>query len=590
MASDNEQSITPKEVAATTDTKSSNEHSEKVTEILATATATEVGEKDAKSNDEEGKGTSPPVSKPKSTRFWLVFVSLCLSAFTANLNATILTTVLPLIVRDLDVSANYIWINASFAIAAAAIQPLCGQLANIYGRRYPMLFSLLTFTLGSGISGGATSFSMLIGGRTVQGLGAGGIILLMEVIVSDLLPQRERAQYLGIILTTGSLAVLIGPVIGGAFGTSATWRWCFYISVPIGGIGFILAALFLKLKAPKHATWTEAVARIDFVGNGIFITSTVSILVGLVLGGQVFPWGTYHVIVPIVLGGVGWVAFGGHQVSGVCKEPTMPPRLFSNRTSLVCFVNNFITSMLLEWTAYYLPYYFQVLKGSSQLFSSVQVLPFNVFLVPSAIITGAILGKTGKYKPLHWAGFALFALASGLFSTMDETTSTVKWVFWQFFGAFGLGSVILSILPAIQASLPESDVAAATGVHAFLRSFGFVWGFTVPSLVFNNEVYRNLYLVDDPEVRAAIAAGDAYAQAHGPLLDGLTGVTKQQTLRLYAKCLQTVWYTALAFSLFGFLLVFVEKGLKLRETVQTEYGLQEEGSEEARVESGGERS
>ncbi|KAI1421993.1 major facilitator superfamily domain-containing protein [Xylaria sp. FL1777] len=579
MASDSKQPITGHETLITAE-KTSDDGLGQVTEMAAETTG-----KGVQANGDENKA---PKASPKSTRFWLVFVSLCLSAFTANLNATILTTVLPLIVRDLDAGSNFIWINASFSIAAAAIQPLCGQLANIYGRRYPMLFSLIAFTLGSGISGGAKTLAMLIGGRTVQGLGAGGIILLMEVIISDLLPQRERAQYLGIVLTTGSLAVLVGPIIGGAFGTSATWRWCFYISVPIGGVGFILAALFLKLKTPKHAAWTAAVARIDFVGNTIFIASTASILVGLVLGGQVFPWGTYHVIVPIVLGAVGWLVFAGHQASGLCKEPTMPPRLFSNRTAVVGFVNNFIAAMLLEWTVYYLPYYFQTLKGSSQLFSSVQVLPFNVFLVPSAIVNGAILTKTGKYKPLHWSGFGFFALASGLFSTMDQSTSTVKWVFWQFFGAFGLGGIILSILPAIQASLPESDVAAATGVHAFLRSFGFVWGFTVPSLVFNNEVTHNLYLVDDPEVRAAIAAGDAYAQAHGPLLENLMGVAKQQTLQLYAKCLQTVWYTALAFSLFGFLLVFVEKGLKLRETVETEYGLQEDENKEARAKDGGE--
>ncbi|KAI4858858.1 major facilitator superfamily domain-containing protein [Hypoxylon rubiginosum] len=543
------------------------------------------------STDEKVSGTVvealTPIPKPapKPARFWLVFVSLCLSAFTANLNATILSTAMPLIVRDIDAGTSYIWINAAYSIAAAAIQPTFGQLANIYGRRWPMLVSLALFTVGSGISGGATGFSMLVAGRTVQGLGGGGIMVLMEVIVSDLLPLRERAQYLGIVLSTGSLAVLIGPIVGGAFSTRATWRWCFYISVPIGGIGFILAAIFLRLKMPVHAHWKAAVARIDLVGNTIFIAATCSMLVGLVMGGQLYPWSSFHVIVPIVLGGVGWLVFAGYEISPLCKEPTMPPRIFSNRTAVTGFAINFISSMLLEWTVYYLPYYFQTLRGSTQLFSSVQVLPFNVFLVPSAIINGVIMTKTGQYKPLHWAGFGFFALASGLFSSMDATTSTVKWVFWQFFGAYGLGCLIMSILPGIQSSLPEADVAASTAVHAFLRSFGFVWGFTIPSLVFNNQITHNLNVVQDPGVRTAVAAGDAYSQANGPLLASLTGESRDQTLRLYTISLQSVWYTALGFSLLGFLLVFLEKRIKLRENLETEYGLEEEankdGSEQA---------
>lgn len=521
--------------------------------------------------------TAAPAPTPKPLAFWLVFVSLCLSAFTANLNATILTTVMPLIVREIDAGPQYIWINAAYAISAAAIQPTCGQLANIYGRRWPMIISLALFTLGSGISGGATDLGMLVGGRTVQGLGGGGVMMLMEVIVSDLLPQRERAQYLGIVLSTGSLAVLIGPIIGGAFGTEATWRWCFYISVPIGGIGFILAAAFLRLKSPKHETWQRALARVDFVGNALFIAATCSVLIGLVMGGQLHPWGSANVIVPIVLGAIGWVAFGALQVFSLSKEPIMPPRLFSNRTAVTGFVNNFISCMLLEWTVYYLPFYFQTLKGSSQLFSSVQVLPFNVFLVPSAIINGGIMAKTGKYKVLHLLGFAFFALASGLFSRMDENTPTAEWVFWQFFGAYGLGCLIMSILPAIQASLPEADVASSTGVHAFLRSFGFVWGFTIPSLVVNNQVNRNLYLITDPEIQGAVAGGGAFSQAHSPLLNSLTGETQAQVYRVYALSLQAVWYVALAFSLLGFLLVFAEKQLKLRESLgETEFGLQEE--------------
>jgi EmrB/QacA subfamily drug resistance transporter len=522
-----------------------------------------------------------PTLTAKSTRFWLVFVSLCLTAFTANLNATILSTVIPLIVRDLHAEDEFIWINASFAIAAATIQPLCGQVSNIFGRRYPMLMALGLFTLGSGICGGANSVGMLIAGRTVQGLGGGGLMMLLEIIVCDLLPLRERAQYLGVILSVASLGVAVGPTIGGAFANKNQWRWCFYISVPIGAVGFILAAVFLRLKNPPKTSLKSALARVDAVGNVIFIASSCSILLGLTMGGQIYAWSSPRVYVPILLGALGWILFGFHQGSNYCKEPTMPLRLFSNRTAVSGFFLVFISCMLLEWTVYYLPYYFQALKGSSPLYSSVQVLPFNLFLIPSAMINGGLLAKFGQYKPIHWAGFAMFTIGAGLFSTMDTSTSTVKWVFWQLFAAWGLGGLIMSTLPAIQASLPESDVATSTGTHAFIRSFGFVWGFTIPSLVFNNRVRANINLIDDATVRATIAKGEAYSQANGPLLASLSEKVKDQLLQIYTISLRDLWYTAFAFSLLGFLLVFFEKKIKLREELKTEFGLEDKSNEKS---------
>ncbi|KAF1950203.1 putative macrolide phosphotransferase k [Byssothecium circinans] len=511
----------------------------------------------------------------KSVRFWLVFASLLLPAFAANLNATILSTVMPSIVEEIHAGERFIWINAAYAIACAAIQPLLGQLSNIFGRRYPMLLSLALFTLGSGISGGANSLSMLVAGRTVQGLGGGGIIMLMEVIICDLLPQRERPKYLGIVLGVMTLGVLLGPSLGGVFTKNASWKWAFYVSVPIGGVSLLLAIPLLRLKTPVNTNTRTALARIDFMGNIIFLAATCSMLVGLIMGGQTYPWSSFKVILPIALGAVGWILFGFHQASSFVKEPTMPLRIFSNRTALTGYLLVFISSMLLEWIVYYLPYYFQTLKGSSPLFSSVQVLAFNFFLIPSAAINGLIMGKTGKYKPIHFAGFAFLSIGIGLFTTMDTNTSTVKWVFWELFASYGLGCLINSTLPAIQSSLPEKDVATSTGVHAFLRSIGFVWGFTVPSLVFNGQIGYHRNVVDDLSVRARIVTGGAYANGGSNLLKSLAGVVKDQVTRLYTVSLRDVWYTALGFSVVGFFLVFAEKSLLLRVELQTEFGLEE---------------
>ncbi|OCL14897.1 MFS general substrate transporter [Glonium stellatum] len=524
--------------------------------------------------------SGPPATTTKSIRFWLLFSSLCLAAFCCNLEATVLTTVIPLIVRDLHVKDQYIWVNASYAIAAAVIQPLCGQVSNIFGRRMPMLLALALFTFGSGICGGASSTAMLIAGRTFQGLGAGSMMMLMEVITCDILPLRERSKYLGFMLAFASVGVTAGPTIGGALASRSTWRWAFYVCVPPGGSCFLLAVAFLRLKSPREPTWKAALLRVDVLGNVIFIASTSSMLLGLIMGGQLYHWSSWRIVVPIVLGALGWFLFAFHQASPYCKEPTIPPRLFSNRTAVTGFALVFLSCMLLEWIVYFLPYYFQTVRGSSALRSGVQSLPFNCFLVPVAAINGQLLFKFGQYKPLHWAGFGFVALAAGLFSTMDSNTSTVKWVFWQFFASCGIGSLVMSTLPAIQSSLPESDVATSTGVHAFLRNFGFAWGFTIPSLVFNNRVRAGINTVEDPEVRAIIASGDAYSQANSPLFASLTVKAKEQTIRLYTVSLRSLWYAALAFSLLGFILVFLEKRIKLRESLQTQFGLDEKKDSE----------
>jgi EmrB/QacA subfamily drug resistance transporter len=557
----------------------SSQHSGEL-ELLESGQRHEPKFEDVQVNVTKDESEKPEKSARKPLRFWLVFVSLLLPAFAANLNATILSTVMPVIVKEIHAEERYIWIHASYAIAAAAIQPLFGQIANIYGRRYPMLMSLLLFTLGSGISGGATTFSMLVAGRTVQGLGGGGVMVLMEVIVSDLLPQRERPKYLGVLLGVMSLGVLLGPTVGGAFAKNGSWNWAFYICVPIGGIGFLTSFIFLRVKSPPNANWKMAVARIDTVGNAIFIAATCSVLVGLVMGGQSYPWSSFRIILPIVLGVLGWAIFGFHQASSLVQEPTMPPRIFSNRTALTGYLLVFISSMLLEWIVYYLPYYFQTLKGSSPLFSSAQIIAFTVFLMVSAGGSGGVIGKTGKYKPVHFIGFAFLSLGTGLFSTMDASTSTVKWVFWQLFASFGLGCLINSTLPAIQSSLPEEDVAASTGVHSFLRSVGFVWGFTIPSLVFNGRISSNINLVSDPAVRATIATGDAYSAGSATLVTSLSDTLRDQVLHLYTISLRDVWYTALAFSLLGFLLVFVERNIKLRDELHTEFGLEDKESTE----------
>ncbi|KAI0409837.1 MFS general substrate transporter [Xylaria palmicola] len=525
----------------------------------------------------------PEQSGSKGIKFWLVFLGLCLAGFIASVDSTIIFTALPTISNDLNGQAQYVWLGNAYVFASTAIQPLYGQLSNIFGRRYPMIVSVVLFTLGSGLAGGAHTSAMFIGGRLVQGLGGGGMVMLIDLIVCDLLPLRERSTYLGSVLGACAVGTLIGPVIGGALVTRTSWRWAFWINLPVSAVTLVVLVAFLRVSWKRPPSWRQSLSRIDYVGNFIFVGSITSILIALVQGGVVHPWGAWQTIVPLVIGFLGWGVFFVQQ--SFCFEPTMPLRLFAHRTSATVYLQNFIVSILLEWAIYILPLYFQSQLSASALESGLDILPINAFLIPSGAVAGALLTKIGRYKPLHLIGFSVLSISCGLFATMSSTTSTVAWAWFEILAGVGIGFPLTTQLPAIQAVLPESDTAISTSTYSFIRSFGFVWGATIPSIVFNSRVDASLYLVEDPTIRDMLANGGAYSYALS--VRHLAGQELAQTLEIYRQALRTVWLVALAFALLGFFLVFPEEHVDMRTTLDTEFGLEQKEKSENTVEVGG---
>lgn len=543
-------------------------------DVAAEATASAPGPESTVTEAAAATAAAEPSPSPKKgLRFWLVFVSLCVAGFLSATDTSIIVTALPTISNDLGGDqAQYIWLANAYVFASTAIQPLYGQLSNIFGRRYPMIVSVLLFTLGSGIAGGANTPGMFISGRLVQGLGGGGMVMLIDLIVCDLLPLRERSAYLGSVLGACAVGTLVGPVIGGALVSRASWRWAFWINLPVCALTLVVMFFFLRLSWQRSPSWSHALARVDYLGNTIFVGSITSILIALVQAGAVYPWGAWQTIVPLVLGFAGWGVFFVQQ-AWYCSEPTMPLRLFADRTSASVYLQDFIVSILLMWCIYILPLYFQAQLGASALDSGLDILPINAFMIPSGAVAGAILTKIGRYKPLHWAGFGVLAVSAGLFSTMTASTSTVAWAWFEILAGVGVGFPLTTQLPAIQAVLPESDTAVSTSTYSFIRSFGFVWGATVPSIILNARVDALLPSVADPAVRARLANGGAYSYALE--VRHLAGDTLRQTLHVYAEAMRAVWFAGLAFALVGFLLVFVERHVELRVTLETEFGLEE---------------
>jgi MFS family permease len=286
-------------------------------------------------------------SSRKGIKFWLIFAALCMTSLLGGLDTTVTATALATMSSEIGGQGQYVWFANVGTVTMTAVQPFFGQLANIFGRRYMTLFAVGIFILGSAVSGAAISPGMLIGGRAVQGIGTGALMMLQDLIVCDLVPLRERGKYISIFTASAGVAASLGPLIGGAI-AEWNWRWIFYLNLPIGGLALIAVALLLHTKHRRSPTWLHALMRIDYVGNAIFMTAVVALLLGIVMGGQnVFPWSSWRVLLPLLIGVLGLVCFVFYERSAACKEPIIPLQLFANRTSAIAFILTFCSGMLL---------------------------------------------------------------------------------------------------------------------------------------------------------------------------------------------------------------------------------------------------
>ncbi|KAI0892443.1 major facilitator superfamily domain-containing protein [Annulohypoxylon nitens] len=549
-------------------------------------------------HDLPGSEESPPgVSKPRhSVRFWGTFVALCLLSFISALDVAIITTALPEIIDSVGGASQYVWIANSFVVSSAVLQPLTGQLANALGRRGPLIVSTTLFAVGSGVGGGAQNPAMLIAGRVVQGVGAGGINVLLDIVCCDLVPLRERGKYLGLMFSWSGVAAALGPPVGGALAQS-NWRWIFWLNLPVCGLALVALLFFMRVKtgptSANASVQTELqdggkplrnigrrLKQLDFLGNTLFTLSMISLLFGLVEGGTVHPWSSWRIILPLVLGIAGWIAF--HVQQHFAKNASVPTRLFANRTSATAYLLTFLTSVLVQTLAYFLPIYFQAVKATTILDSGVNFLPMAIGTLVFAVVAGILLSYLGKYRILHITSLALLVLAFGLMTRLNADTPKVEWAWYELIASMGSGLTLSTLLPAMMAGLPESDVAVSSSTYSFIRTFGWIWGVTAPGIIFNAVFDQNLNQISDPALRTQLSGGQAYSfasQVHNVRSNYPTSVWSE-VIATYIQSLRAIWWFGLEVSGLALLAIGGERELELRKELETEYGLDQtkEGS------------
>ncbi|KAH8833360.1 major facilitator superfamily domain-containing protein [Flagelloscypha sp. PMI_526] len=508
--------------------------------------------------------------KPKKTAaFWISFVSIVLCTFLSALDLTGIGTMIPTVIADLDGADNFAWIGTAFALASTAFLPLSGNLADIFGRKSTMLLSVGIFIVGSALAGSAQNMNWLIAARTVQGIGSGGILSLSEIIISDLVPLVERGAYQGFLILTWALASAIGPVIGGSLAERASWRWLFYMNVPISAIAWLFVAFFLNVRQPTGSIWSK-LAAVDWAGNLIVITGITLSNIGLAWAGVRYPWTDAHVLAPLIVGLALIVVFLAHQ-KFVAKFPTVPWDVLSDRTVLSAFFGTFVHGITSIALVYYIPVYFQAVKGDSPIRSGIHILPVALFIAPMAMVNGIAVQVFKRYLPGNYIGWILSTVGFGILSLLKEDSKTSAWVGYQILVGAGVGFLFSATVFPVLAPLSVERSAAALAFFTFMRTWAQTWGITISATILQNELIKNL----PTAFTSQFPAGVEIAFAAIEYIPKLPEPVQTEVKVAFAKSMSVIWYVMIGISGIGLLSVLMMREVPLRETLDDTYGLEQ---------------
>ncbi|KAF2025073.1 MFS general substrate transporter [Setomelanomma holmii] len=518
---------------------------------------------------------APSQKWKRGTGFWRSFIAICIPLLLSALEGSVTNTALPTISDALDLGTKFSWVATAFLLASTIFQPMYSQLGDMWGRKHPMMLAVGVFAIGSGICGGARSGAVLIFGRIVQGLGTGGIDLFAEMILCDLIPLRKRGPYLAIKHVAFATGTALGPLLGGVFAEHG-WRWCFLVNIPVCAISIAIIWLWLRVGGgvkAKDVSLRRELAKVDYVGSGVLTLSVIMILVALSTGGAPLAWSHAAIVVPIVLGFLGLLVFAFWERSRWCRYPIMSPKVFSNRTTNIAFALTTIHGFITYGFQFYLPPFFQAVKGSSPTESGLEVMPSTLVIVVLAAVGGPLLSFWGKYKPMHTIGFAFMTLGLSLCVMLDSDTPVIAWLCFQLIVASGLGVIISTMLPAVQVKLPESTMGASAGSWAFLRGTGSLFGVAIPGAIFNVRFSQLLPTLSSVAACSKLDQGQAYQRASAKFTRKFGPVVKKEIENAFTQSLLSVWIIFAALAATGLLLTFFEKEYKMRQELNTPYGL-----------------
>jgi EmrB/QacA subfamily drug resistance transporter len=427
-----------------------------------------------------GAATGAAAAGPRRHGVRVIMGALLLGLFLAALDQTIVSTALPTIVSDLGGLDHLAWVVVAYLLASTAATPLWGKLGDMYGRKRLFQASIVIFLVGSALCGLARNMGELIAFRALQGLGGGGLIVLSMAIVGDIVAPRDRGRYQGLFGAVFGVTSVLGPLLGGLFVDHLSWRWVFYINLPIGvvALAVVAAVLHIPVKRTEH--------RIDYLGTVTIAAVATCLVLMTSLGGVTLAWDSWQVIGLGALGAALLAVF--LRIERRAAEPVLPLRLFRLRAFTLCAVIGFVVGFTMFGALTYLPTFLQVVHGVSPTVSGLHMLPMVLGMLTASIGSGQIVSRTGRYKVFPILGTALMGTGLLLLHRLDEHSGNLEISLYFLVFGFGLGLVLQVLVLIVQNAVGYEDLGVATSGATFFRSIGASFGVAIFGTIFANRL------------------------------------------------------------------------------------------------------